>query len=761
MGLTTAMGAALVTANPYVMAITAAGAAVTALGRSFVSTVQQGSALNETINKTRVIFGDAARGVEAFAKGSAAIGVSRNQALSAAAGFGNLFTTMKLGREEAAGMSVDLVKLSADLASFHNLSSDDVLEKLRSGLVGEAEPMRALGVLLDETTVKNKALSMGFKEQSGQLSQAAKVQARYALIMEQTAAAQGDFARTSDGQANATRKIGAAWKSFVESAGMGFAPGAEAALSGLGVAIPALLDAMQPAMARLGTVVTLLGQGIGNAFRTVPTILRMSGVALSGLGAALRFVGQIIKPVTDFFANLWQRLKAIDWQGAWQSVKAWAIGVWSSITERAQPVLEWVRTWATWAMEKLAQGLTWYVNVAIPTTWEHVIKPALEFLGGLAGRAIDWSVNVALPAAWDAVKPALEHLAGLSGRAIDWTINVAAPWAGGAVESGIRWLSGPFWEWASDKSSKAWDWVVDIAISAWDTVKPALDWLSGPFWEWASDKFGKAWDWAWNFVFGLGELTWEIVQGQIDYLKEVWDWASPHLKEAWDWTWNVGVPEYWESEVKPVLDALKAVWDWAGPLVEQVWNWYFKVHIDPTIQAAIDAFTKLKELADAVGASAGPPPPGSVSVPVPGAGTITIPGRDAPIFSDTPIGPPSEAEHAKRNAYRNNAKAHYEREGYSPEDAHALAEKEATDYYGFYRGGSFKVGGRSGRDANLVSMRLTKGEMVDVRTPGQSSGVTINGGVHIHADSYEGGQAAARGFREQLGLQRRLMFATA
>jgi hypothetical protein len=192
----------------------AAGVGVLGLATSALSSaanfvqgsIEAASSFAESMNKMQVVFGDASTTVETFAKTSASnLGMSQQKAIEAAGTFGNLFMALGLGKQPAADMSTSLLQLAADLASFNNIRPEEALEKLRSGLVGEAEPMRALGVNINETVVKAQALKMGLAGASGELSEAAKVQARYALIMQQTSLAQGDFARTADGAANATR----------------------------------------------------------------------------------------------------------------------------------------------------------------------------------------------------------------------------------------------------------------------------------------------------------------------------------------------------------------------------------------------------------------------------------------------------------------------------------------------------------------------------------------------------------------------------
>ncbi|MEN6507043.1 MAG: hypothetical protein ABFD92_21110 [Planctomycetaceae bacterium] len=176
---------------------------IVALG---TASVKMASDLSESMNKVDVVFGDAADSVQSWAKASAqAFGQSSRQALEAAGTFGNLFTSMGMAQEESAKMSKGLVELAGDLASFNNIDPGLALEKLRSGLVGEVEPLRTLGVNINQAVVQAEALRLGLIKAGQEMSAQIAVQARYSLILQQTKNAQGDFARTSDGLANSTR----------------------------------------------------------------------------------------------------------------------------------------------------------------------------------------------------------------------------------------------------------------------------------------------------------------------------------------------------------------------------------------------------------------------------------------------------------------------------------------------------------------------------------------------------------------------------
>ena len=170
--------------------------------------VTAASDLNESFTKTQQVFGKSSDAVVSFSnKSAAALGLSKQAALDYASSFGLILQAGGKTEAESGKMSVTLSQLSADLASFYNVDVGTAADKLKSGLVGEAEPLRVFGVLLSENAVKARALAMGFKESGGQLSEAAKVQARYAIILDQTRKAQGDFNATADGLANTSRRV--------------------------------------------------------------------------------------------------------------------------------------------------------------------------------------------------------------------------------------------------------------------------------------------------------------------------------------------------------------------------------------------------------------------------------------------------------------------------------------------------------------------------------------------------------------------------
>jgi hypothetical protein len=241
----------------------------------FAKAIKNASDLNETLQKVGVVFGAQRAKIDAFGKSAAAaMGLSENAADSAAATFGNLFVSMGFAQKRSADMSIALVKLAADLASFNNIDPSVALEKLQSGLTGQFRPLKELGINIDQAQIKQEAFRLGLiKTTKEAVTPAIKAQAAYALIFQQSKTAQGDFARTSTGLANQVRTLKANFDDLITTLG-------EAALPGVAkifVRINAAIKSNQPAVKAFGDAIANLfsdaniEQGakiVGNLFDT-------------------------------------------------------------------------------------------------------------------------------------------------------------------------------------------------------------------------------------------------------------------------------------------------------------------------------------------------------------------------------------------------------------------------------------------------------------------------------------------------------------
>lgn len=157
------------------------------------------SSLTEVENVVRTVFGKYESMVNDFASNSIQkFGMSELSVKQFASRFQAMGTAMGFSQGKMANMSVELTKLTADMASFYDVSQKDVAQDLESIFTGQTRPLRTYGLDLTQATLKEWALNQGIEANFKTMTQAQKAMLRYQYVMANTAAAQGDFARTAD-----------------------------------------------------------------------------------------------------------------------------------------------------------------------------------------------------------------------------------------------------------------------------------------------------------------------------------------------------------------------------------------------------------------------------------------------------------------------------------------------------------------------------------------------------------------------------------
>jgi uncharacterized protein YukE len=336
------------------------------LGRSAAAgisdAVEQATTLGEETSKSGVIFGESAARVMDFAKGADAIGLSTAAALQATGSFGNLFTAMGLGRDQAADYATTMTGLGADLASFNNATVEEAVQAIGAALRGEAEPIRRFGVLLDEATLKQEALARGLiSSTSGSLTPAIKAQAAYAAILKQTTSAQGDFARTSGSLANLGRIVGAQASNLAGDAGSAFEPLFQAGMS----AMSNILTEVRPFVSQVAASVRDTMDVIGAAIKSLGSQLAsflggLNGTDIGktigdGIMAGARFLAGIGDYIITNFSSVFQYLSGVGAQwGAVADFMNRAANFMSGVFNAAQAGLGLIVLGFTGSFEALA-----------------------------------------------------------------------------------------------------------------------------------------------------------------------------------------------------------------------------------------------------------------------------------------------------------------------------------------------------------------------------------------------------------------------
>lgn len=195
-----AMGAGMAMFNGLVAG---AGNAVRSMGDAG----QAASNLGETINKVNMIMGDSAAAIMEWSQDTAtSMGMGQQSALDAASTFGMFGKSAGLTGDALSKFSMQFTGLAADMASFNNTTPEEAIMAIGAALRGESEPIRRYNVLLDDATLRQRAVKLGIIETTKEaLLPQQRVLAAQAEIWAQTAVQQGDFARTSDGLANQQR----------------------------------------------------------------------------------------------------------------------------------------------------------------------------------------------------------------------------------------------------------------------------------------------------------------------------------------------------------------------------------------------------------------------------------------------------------------------------------------------------------------------------------------------------------------------------
>ena len=180
--------------------------------RKVISIAKEGielaSQLEEVQNVVEVSFGNMTQDVEEFSKKALySLGMSELTAKKMASTFMAMSNGMGIAAKDGRNMALQLTALAADMASFYNVSQDVAQTALNSIFTGETETLKKFGIVLTETNLKAFALSRGITKSYSSMTEAEKVALRYNYVLQATANAQGDFARTSGSWANQTRLL--------------------------------------------------------------------------------------------------------------------------------------------------------------------------------------------------------------------------------------------------------------------------------------------------------------------------------------------------------------------------------------------------------------------------------------------------------------------------------------------------------------------------------------------------------------------------
>ncbi len=487
-----------------------------------VASIDAASNLEESLSKVGVVFGDSADAVIRFSEGAAeGLGQSQQQALEAAGTFGNLFVSMGMGEGAAADMSTSLVTLGSDLASFNNTLPIEALEALRAGLTGETEPLKRFGVNINAAAVAQKALDLGLVSTSvdmvkvegatlklekaqakataaieeygegsmeareanqavaeaqaaldsalagtvSELTAAEKAQAVYALVMDQTQTAQGDFARTSDGLANSMRIAKAQIGDAAAAMGQQLLPYGLKVVSFVRDLVAKFTD-LDPKTQKIILVVGGLAAAIGPVLMVVGPLVSGIGSIAAAMAAAEVTVGGLMASLLPIIAVVAAIVGAVllfkaAWDNNWLGIRDTLTAIWENTLKPALMAI-----WS-WLQEKVPLAIQTLKNY-----WDNVLLPAIKRVWSW----IDANLIPLFEALWRLFKTLLskelEILAGIWQNVLLPALKEIWRW----IEEKILPIFGAVIEIIKGELGKKLKWLKESIV---DPLAAGFEWMGG------------------------------------------------------------------------------------------------------------------------------------------------------------------------------------------------------------------------------------------------------------------------------------------
>lgn len=259
--------------------------------RVIASWITQSNQYIEDLNLFTASMGKYAEEAQNYAEAvSEALGIDPGEFMRNQGVFNTIISGFGVASDKAYLMSKNLTQLGYDISSFFNISFEDAMQKLQSGIAGELEPLRRLGYDLSVARLQEEALALGIEKKVSAMTQAEKSQLRYYAIMTQVTTAQGDMARTLNAPANQLRVLQAQVTQCARALGNIFIPA---------------LNAVLPYAIALVKIVRMLANSIASLFG-----FKLPEVDYSGISAGASAVGDLADNAGDASDGLGKAGKA-------------------------------------------------------------------------------------------------------------------------------------------------------------------------------------------------------------------------------------------------------------------------------------------------------------------------------------------------------------------------------------------------------------------------------------------------------------------
>lgn len=593
-----------------------AGVAVGALVGLGKATTDYAAEAEQSYGAVESIFKQQGDLINNYSKQAAdAVGMSGNEYREQAAYMGAMLKNQGVPMQELAGKTQELVALGADLASMYGGTTSEAVEALGATLRGETDPIERYGVSIKEADIKAKMAAMGLEELDGEQGKLNKSTALLALLTEQTADAQGNFARETDTAAHKQQVANAKLADAKEAIGTGLLPiyadlmdvmGKVAKVAGehpkLFIAIAGAIGGIAAGIVVIAQVATVFGMLSGAAAAAGTTI----GGLVAGFAAAAAPILAVVAAVVAVGVALWAFFtKTETGRQMWDKFTQALAAGWDWVVEKFKAGVEWIKTAFQGLKDLFVNGdFTGALRDAFG--WEEdspivdklldlrdkfvlVKDKAIEFgkaAGDFIGKAFSkikdtlaplmpvfaelgrsiggallgafkalWGVAKAVfgvfKALWDVLSPLLLPILKIIGAVVGGVLVGAFLLMLGALKVVAK---------AAELLLKAFTWLLDNAITplikfVGDLASGLIDGLGGAF-GWVAEIAPKLWNGIKNGASGL----WDVLTG-------VWNGIKDGAVNAWN----------------GIIGAITGAWDGVTGVIGGAFSWIQSTIIEPLV----------------------------------------------------------------------------------------------------------------------------------------------------------------------------------
>lgn len=598
-----------------------ASAALGGIGLLAKQSMEYASEAEQSYGAVESIFADHAQGIIDNSKRAATeVGVSGREYRELAANMGAMLKNMGMPMDEVADKSENLVGVAADLAATFGGTTKEAVESVTSLLRGETDPIEKYGVSIKQADINARMAADGLDDLTGEAEKQAKAQTLLKLLTEQTASAQGQFARETDTAAHKQQVATAKYNDAKEAIGTALLPlMAEFADKAANVA-KVVGEHPKIFIAVAGAVATLSAAVVGAAviapiFTAWSAAATAAGTSMMGLAAAtwtaIAPIAAVVAAVAAVGAALWAFFtKTETGREMWDKFTSALVEGWDWVVEKLSSGWTWLmenvfQPMSSFFMETLwpaIQSVLGFIGDAFTAlwdglswAWENVIQPVFNGILELAqitlgviaaiiltplliawtalSTAIQWAWANVIQPVWELLKASAVVMFNVLTTVVFTPIKLA--WE--VLSTAIQWT----WE---NVIKPTWDALAAAATWLWESVlKPVFDGIKTGFqavgdaivWVWESlikpvwDALAAVVQWLWDTIFGpyLGFIR-ESFQGLGDGFMWVWDNL---LRPALD-NFGGGTRDLWENTLAPTFQAIKDGFTAVGNAFRWIWD---------------------------------------------------------------------------------------------------------------------------------------------------------------------------------------------